>query len=301
MSDPHASQFSRRDLLRYSALGLAAVGGGSLLSACSTTEAGNPNSAAGSLMQKVKDGQPIRMVIGNEPPYTKLLPNGTVTGAEPDVAKAVLKKMGVSEDQIQPITAGYGAMIPGLDADRWDMVAAGLFMNKSRCDDVIYSSPVIVSTESFAVPKGNPKGIVTMNDLKTKDVKVGVLAGGFELKTSLSLGIPESKLPTYPLAPDAMQGLADGRVDAVLLPTLTLQSLKAQKNDFEITPTIEAFPKTGSGEAFRKSDADFLAKYNKLLEQFKQTSEFDKTLAKWGFSGAAARDATTKELCATAG
>jgi polar amino acid transport system substrate-binding protein len=241
------------------------------------------------------------MVIGNEPPYTKLLSNGTVTGAEPDVAKAVLKKMGVSEDQVQPITAGYDAMIPGLDADRWDMVAAGLFMNKSRCADVIYSSPVIVSTESFAVPKGNPQGIVTMDDLKNKDIKVAVLSGGFELKTSLSLGVPESKLPTYPLAPDAMQGLADGRVDAVLLPTLTLQSLKAQKGDFEITPPLDAFPKTGSGEAFRKSDQDFLAKYNKLLEAYKKTPEFDKTLAKWGFSGAAARDATTKELCATAG
>lgn len=301
MSDPHANQFSRRDLLRFSALGLAAVGGGSFLSACSTTEAGNPNAAGGSLSQKVADGDTIRMVIGNEPPYTKLLSNGTVTGAEPDVAKAVLKKMGVSEDQIEPITAGYDAMIPGLDADRWDMVAAGLFMNKSRCADVVYSSPVIVSTESFAVPAGNPQGIETVDDMRNKDIKVAVLSGGFELKTSLALGIPESKLPTYPLAPDAMQGLEDGRVDAVLLPTLTLESLKAQKGDFEITPPLDEFPKTGSGEAFRKSDADFLAKYNKVLEKFKQTPEFDQLLDKWGFSGAAARDATTKELCATEG
>lgn len=299
MSDRQANQISRRDLLRYSALGLAAVGGGSFLSACSTTDPGNPQSAGGSLTQRVEDGEPVRMVIGNEPPYTKLLPNGEVTGAEPDVAKAVLKMMGITE--VEAITAGYDAMIPGLDADRWDMVAAGLFMNKSRCADVLYSSPVIVSTESLAVPAGNPKGLTSLDDIRKEDVKVAVLSGSFELKTSLSLGIPQSKLPTYPLAPDAMQGLADGRVDAVLLPTLTLQSLKAQTGDFEITPPLDEFPTTGSGEAFRKSDSDFHAKYNKELEKFKQTPEFDKILSKWGFSGEAAREATTKELCATEG
>jgi polar amino acid transport system substrate-binding protein len=299
VSDPHASQISRRDLLRFSALGLAAAGGGSLLSACSTTDPGNPNSAAGSLSQRVEDGEPIRMVIGNEPPYTKLLPNGEVTGAEPDVAKAVLKKMGVTE--VEPITAGYDAMIPGLDADRWDMVAAGLFMNRSRCADVIYSSPVIVSTESLAVPTGNPQGLSTLDDVRSEDVKVAVLSGSFELKTCLSLKIPQSKLPTYSLAPDAMQALDDGRVDAVLLPTLTLQDLKSKLKGFEISPPLDEFPTTGSGEAFRKSDRDFFTKYNTKLEAFKQTSEFDKILAKWGFSGQAARDATTKELCATAG
>jgi polar amino acid transport system substrate-binding protein len=300
VTDPHPNQISRRDLLRFSALGLAAVGGGSVLSACSTTEAGNPNAAASGLMQRVEDGQPIRMVIGNEPPYTKLLPNGEVTGAEPDVAKAVLKRMGITE--VEPITAGYNAMIPGLDADRWDMVAAGLFMNQSRCADVLYSSPVIVSTESLAVPSGNPMGLSTLNDVQSnKDVKVAVLSGSFELKTSLSLGIPESQLPTYTLAPDAMQALDDGRVDAVLLPTLTLQDLKGKLKGFEISPPLDEFPTTGSGEAFRKSDKDFHAKYNKELEAFKQTPEFDKTLAKWGFSGDAARDATTKELCATEG
>jgi polar amino acid transport system substrate-binding protein len=299
VSDPQANQISRRDLLRYSALGLAAVGGGSFLSACSTTDPGNPQSAAGSLTQRVEDGEPIRMVIGNEPPYTKLLPNGEVTGAEPDVAKAVLERMGITE--IEPITAGYDAMIPGLDAGRWDMVAAGLFMNKSRCADVIYSSPVIVSTESLAVPAGNPQGLTTLDDIRKGNVKVAVLSGSFELKTSLSLGIPQSKLPTYPLAPDALQALEDGRVDAVLLPTLSLQALKEQGGGFEITPPLDEFPKTGSGEAFRKSDQDFLTRYNKELEAFKQTSQFDKLLSKWGFSGDAARDATTKELCATEG
>jgi polar amino acid transport system substrate-binding protein len=294
VSDPQANQFSRRDLLRFSALGIAAVGGGSLLSACQTTDPGT--SAASGIQARVDSGQPIRIAIGNEPPYTKLEPDGTVTGAAPDVARAVLEKLGVSD--VQGITTPYETMIPGLDAERWDMVAAGLFMDESRCSKVLYTSPDIVSTESFALPPGNPKNIQDMTDLKQMDVQVAVLAASFELSTAKSLGVPESKLPTYPLAPDALQGLDDGRVDAVLLPTLSLQQLKQDQDiDFIVTPPLDDFPLTGSGAAFRKSDKAFRDKYNKEVEAFKQTPAFDRIMNKWGFDPEAARQATIKELC----
>lgn len=300
MSEKQPSRISRRDLLRYSAFGIAAVGGGSFLTACSTTDPGNPESAAGGgLSQRIEDGEPVRIAIGNEPPYTKLLPDGTVTGAEPDVAKAVLKRLGVTE--VEGVQTAYESMIPGLTAARWDIVAAGLFMNQSRCAKVAYTSPVIVSTESFALPPGNPGGVETIDDLKNKDVKVAVLAASFELKTAKSLGVPESKLQTFPLAPDALQAMDDGRVDAILLPTLSLEALKEQQGgDFTITEPLDEFPTTGSGAAFAP-DEPFRDKYNKELEAFKQTPEFEKILTKWGFDAEAAREATTKELCATEG
>jgi polar amino acid transport system substrate-binding protein len=285
--------------LRYSAIGLAAVGGGSLLSACSTTDPGNPQAASG-IAARMENGEPIRIAIGNEPPYTKLETNGEVTGAAPDVAKAVLERMGASD--FEGITTPYESMIPGLSAGRWDMIAAGLFMNKSRCAEVLYASPDIVSTESLAVPAGNPKNLNTVDDIKSQDVTVAVLAASFELKTARSLGIPDSKLPTFPLAPDALQGMDAGRVDAILLPTLSLEALKEQQGgDFEITPPLDDFPVTGSGAAFSKTEKDFHARYNKEMEAFKQTPEFAKIMNRWGFDAQAARDATVKELCATEG
>jgi polar amino acid transport system substrate-binding protein len=299
VSAPQPSRYSRRDLLRYSAIGLAAVGGGSLLSACSTTDPGNPQAASG-IAARMENGEPIRIAIGNEPPYTKLETNGEVTGAAPDVAKAVLERMGASD--FEGITTPYESMIPGLSAGRWDMIAAGLFMNKSRCAEVLYASPDIVSTESLAVPAGNPKNLNTVDDIKSQDVTVAVLAASFELKTARSLGIPDSKLPTFPLAPDALQGMDAGRVDAILLPTLSLEALKEQQGgDFEITPPLDDFPVTGSGAAFSKTEKDFHARYNKEMEAFKQTPEFAKIMNRWGFDAQAARDATVKELCATEG
>lgn len=301
VSEPNPSRISRRDLLRYSAMGLAAVGGGSFLTACSTTDPGNPESATGgAIAQRIENGDPIRIAIGNEPPYTKLQPDGTVTGAEPDVAKAVLKRLGATN--FEGIQTAYESMIPGLTANRWDMVAAGLFMNQSRCAKVSYTSPVIVSTESFALPPGNPGGVQTLDDVKNKDVTIAVLAASFELKTARSLGVPQSKMQTFPLAPDALQAMEDGRVDAILLPTLSLEALKEQQGgSFTITEPLDEFPTTGSGAAFSPDDKQFRDRYNKELESFKQTQEFARILDKWGFPADAAREATIKELCATEG
>ncbi|PRX49241.1 polar amino acid transport system substrate-binding protein [Prauserella shujinwangii] len=300
MSEQKMNRLSRRAMLRYSAAGLAAVGGGSLLGACQTTDpnTGQPEGGGGGLQQRADSGQPIRLAIANEPPYTKLEADGTITGAAPDIAKAVLKRMGI--ENVEPKQTGYDSMIPGLQANRWDIVTAGLFMNQDRCAQVLYTTPDLVSTESYAVPPGNPQGLRTLDDLKNKDLQVAVLAGGYEGRTAKAMGVPDSKLPTYQQAPDALQAMEAGRVYGILLPTLTLESLKEQQGaNYEITPPIEQFPVTGSGHAFRKSDQTFFQKYNEEMKAFKETSEFEQIMNQWGFDAEASRKATKEELCKT--
>lgn len=292
MSESQINSLSRRSFLRFSATGVAVIGGGAVVSACGGGE-------AQSLSARVANGDPVRLAIANEPPYTVLNADGTLTGAAPDVAKEVLSRMGVGADQVEPRQTDYKTMIPGLKAGRWDIVTAGLFMNQDRCAQVSYSSPVIVSPESFAVPAGNPKGIETVGDVKSNpDIKVGVLQDSFELNAAKSVGISASQLSAYPLAPKALQAMAAGRVDAVLLPTQTLKKAKKDKGGkFEITPPLESFPTSGSGAAFRPSDKDFLADYNKELKALKKSEKFTQILDKWGFSAEAARKATTEQLC----
>jgi polar amino acid transport system substrate-binding protein len=60
-------------------------------------------------------------------------------------------------------------------------------------------------------------------------------------------------------------------------------------------------PKTGSGAAFRKGDASFMEAYNKELEAFKDTADFDAMMKKWGFDAAAAKSTTSAELCKNEG
>lgn len=288
------ANISRRQLFRGALAlgGVVAVGGS--LAACSTTEPGGSQSGGGLLDRAKQEG--LRVAIGNEPPYTQLDPDGTVTGVEPDVLKVVCARMGI--DKIEGITTGYDAMIPGLMANRWDVIAAGLFMKKSRCAEVAYASPVIVSTESFGVQPGNPENIRTIADVTgRKELRVGVVPGGFEQGILEEAGIRADRIINVTDARGGADALGANRIDAFLLPTLSLRELA----DVEVTAPIEDAPKTGSSAAFRPDDQDFVDAYTEELEKFKTEPEFAEILEKWGFDPTVVAGVTRDELCSVDG
>ena len=290
---------SRRRLLR--GIGAAVVGvplvGWS--TGCTFTEPGT-GAPKGSVLERGRDQGYLRVAIFNEPPYTKLEVDGTVTGAEPDVLRAVLKRLDI--DDIEGVRIEYDAMIPALKSGQVDVIAAGLFMKQSRCSEVAYTEPVIVSTESFAVPPGNPKNVTTIQDVLDKPaLKVAVLPGGFEEGILIGANVPEKQRVIVRDNVTGVEALEAGRADAFLLPTLSLQGLAKENDSFVVTDPVEDAPVTGSGAAFEQSQTDDVDEYNDELTKFKETDEFVEIMDKWGFDAEAALDATTEELCKAEG
>ncbi|MBT2547774.1 ectoine/hydroxyectoine ABC transporter substrate-binding protein EhuB [Arthrobacter sp. ISL-65] len=292
---------SRRNLLRGA--GVAAFGAtvAGWATGCSSVPVGGPATGASSnLLETAKSQGFLRVGIANEPPYTQVSTDGKVTGCEPDVLRAVCKRLGIND--VQGVITPYESMIPGLNANRWDVIAAGLFMKESRCGQVLYSEPVIVSTESFATPKGNPKGILTVADiLADKSLKVAVLPGGFEEGVLKTANVPASQQVKINDGRSGLEALKASRADAFMLPTLSLTALAKDDASFDVTKPVDDAPRTGSGAAFRKSDAAFHEAYNKELAAFKKTPEFAAILTKWGFDATVVEGVTAQELCQTAG
>lgn len=292
---------SRRDALRTA--GVVAVGAAlaGWASGCSSVPVGGPaNAAAGNLLETAKAQGFLRVAIANEPPYTQVSADGAVSGCEPDVLRAVCKRLGIAD--IQGIVTPYGSMIPGLNANRWDVIAAGLFMKQSRCSQVAYSEPVIVSTESYATTKGNPKGITSIAAITANpSLRIAVLPGGFEEGILKTANVPESQQVKVTDGRSGIEAVKANRADAFLLPTLSLRALAKDDAGFEVTEALKDAPRTGSGAAFRTADSSFQEAYNKELAAFKKTPEFGQILTKWGFDPAVVEGVTAQELCQTAG
>lgn len=267
-----------------------------LLAACGGDN-GATAEGGGDTLERMRAQGYARLAIANEPPYTKVETDGTVAGAEPEIAAAVLEMLGIPE--VQGVVTPYASMIPGLQADRWDMITAGLFMKQSRCQEVAYTEPVIVSTESFLVAEGNPKGVQTVAGAKQAGLDVAVLPGAFEEGILKTAGFPPAQIVAVPDARSGVDALKAGRADAFLLPTLSLEEIKPK--GFDVTPPIPDAPRTGSGAAFRKSDVALRDAYNEKLAEFKQTPEFEAILTKWGFSAEAVEGVTAEELCQNPG
>lgn len=252
-------------------------------------------------LDDLKSAGKVTIAIGNEPPFTAIDSSGKVSGAAPDVARAAFEKMGVPNLEAQVIE--YGAMIPSLQANRVDAIAAGLFMKPERCAAVAYSEPVLCDAEALLVPKGNPKGFKSYADFAAApDAKLGAPGGGTEEKLALDAGIPRDRVVVVPDPQSGLKMLQDGRIDAYSLPVLSLNDLLTKSGDtsLEVFAPVANTPVSCDGVAFNKKDTALRDAFNVELAKLKESGEFAKIVEGYGFSAAPALSETTEKLCAAA-
>jgi polar amino acid transport system substrate-binding protein len=286
---------TRRGMLVRTACGLtvaAAVSSGLLLDGATSSAR-----AQGKLEQLRQQGF-ARIAIANEPPYTEVTPDGKVTGAAPEVARAVLEQLGIPE--IVASISEYGAMIPGLQAGRFDLVTAGLFINPERCAAVLFSEPDLCDAKAFAVKKGNPLGLLTYEDIgESETARVGVPGGSTEERLALEAGVPRDRVIVAPDGPSGIKMLQDGRIDVYTLPTLSIHDLleKADDPNLEMVSPVEGTPVFCAGAAFAKDAADFRDAYDAVLKEIKESGEFAEIVSEFGFPAEAVELTSREELC----
>jgi len=240
-----------------------------------------------------------RVAIANEPPFTAVAADGKVSGAAPDVARVIFQKLGVPE--IVASISEYGAMIPGLQAGRHDVVTAGLFMKPERCAAVAYSEPVLCDAEAMLVKKGNPKGFKSYADVaKDPTATVGAPGGGTEEKLALDAGVPRDRVIVVPDGQSGLKMVQDGRIDAYSLPVLSINDLVKKANDpnLEVIAPVVGAPVYCDGAAFKKGDEALRDAFDVELAKLKESGEFAKIIEPYGFSAAAAMSTSREKLCA---
>jgi len=294
--------WTRRTFLTTSGLALLAAPVG--LSACSTTDPGSGGSGGGSAdpLQRLMDQGYVRVGFANEAPFGYAEPDGTLTGEAPEVAKAVFEALGVPE--IQGVLTEFGSLIPGLQARRFDVIAAGMFINPERCAEIAFSDPDYQAKTAFLVPAGNPMAILTFEDVISTGARLGVLAGAVEGGYAETLGVPAGQIVTFNDQPSSYDGLAADRVDAVSLTSISLRNILATREGapFEVTepfvPVIDGEEQTGAGGyGFHKDDADLVEAFNEELANLKDSGRLLEIIEPFGFSEAELTDLTTDELC----
>ena len=152
---------------------------------------------AQSTLERAKADGYIRVGFANEAPFGYATPDGKLTGKSPEVVKAVLAKMGI--DQVDGVLTEFGSLIPGLQAGRFDIIAAGMFVNPKRCEQVQFSEPTYGIGQAFLVQAGNPKGwSTTARSPANPDLKLAVMAGAVEAGYAKDAGVAQEQLIILP-------------------------------------------------------------------------------------------------------
>ncbi|KAB2370429.1 MULTISPECIES: ectoine/hydroxyectoine ABC transporter substrate-binding protein EhuB [Actinomadura] len=279
---------SRRDFLRTAVLLSAAV---PLAAAgCSTTDPDKEVSGGGTLDKAKKAGK-ITVGFANEAPYGFTDKDGKLTGEAPELARVIFKKLGI--DKVEGVQVDFGGLIGGLNAKRFDAIAAGMFITPERCASAAFANPEYVAKSAFMVPKGNPKGLKNQNDPAKAGVRVGVLTGAVEQGYAEKSGVKKSNIKTFQDQASAYEGLKSGRIDCIWLTRISLADLlsKHQDGKYEVTdaftPVIDGKEQLGAGAfVFRKADSDLLNAWNAQLAALEKGNQLLPVLQPFGFTQA---------------
>lgn len=269
-------------------------------------EAGNATETASGTLAKAQQSGTLRVGYANEAPFAYMdSESGQLTGEAPEVLRHITEELGI--DNIEGVLTEFGSLIPGLQAERFDVIAAGMYITPARCEQVLFSNPTYGIGSAFIVAEGNPKELHSFEDIANHDdATLGVVVGAIESDYAANSDVPASRVVVFPDAASAMAGVQSGRVDAYAATALTVNDLLqkdaqgVERADPFTDPVVDGASVRGHGAfAFRQSDAEMRNAFNDILADYLGTDAHLQSVEPFGFTaGELPGDVTAEQLCA---
>ncbi|MEU9380928.1 ectoine/hydroxyectoine ABC transporter substrate-binding protein EhuB [Streptomyces sp. NPDC048279] len=297
-NETDTSGYESRQTRRTVLAGAAAIG--ALAAAGCTRVATAAGTDGGDLLQRLRAQGVVRLGIAGEIPFGYIDKDGHLTGEAPELAKAIFKRLGVGT--VQPVPTEFGSLIPGLNSQQFDVVAAGMYVNPERCEQVIFADPDYQMLDSFIVRKGNPKGLHDYKDVVAKKAKFATGTGYAEIQYAVEAGYKESDILIVPDQVAGLNAVEAGRVDVFAGTALTTREVVKKSAKAEstkpFTPLVDGKPHVDGGAfAFRSAETKLRDAFNVELRKLKKSGELFRILRPFGFTEAEMTDLTAKQLC----
>ena len=236
--------------------------------------AASPAKAA-ELLTSAKERGSLKIAMeGTYPPFNfKDQKSGQLAGYDVDVARLVAAKLGLKSEFV---TTEWSAILAGLAAGRYDVIISQVGINPKRELAFDFSIPYTYSSPQLIVRKNDTGRYATLADLKGK--KLGVGQGSvFEQQAK---AVPGIDVKSYPAAPENLQDLASGRIDAALNDSLMVAYLlKNARLPIQAGARVGAIERTGI--AFRKGSPQFKAALDKVLHDAGADGSLKAISVKW--------------------
>lgn len=256
-------------------------------------------------LEQIQKRGVLRIAVANEIPYGYMDLRNRPQGVGPDVARRIAERLGIG--RIEWISTTFSALIPGLRAKRFDMVAAEMAILPQRCGHVLFSQPNSSYGEGLLVARGNPLDIHAFEHFARSGDKVAIMAGADQLEILQALGVPPDRMVTLASNSDAISTVATGRASAYAATSATVHQLADKDERVEaardfIDPVVDGEPVRSWGAFTFGLESEALVRaVDAELARFKKTEEWKNVMARHGFSDMDARESfarSREQLCA---
>jgi polar amino acid transport system substrate-binding protein len=284
------------------ALGLAACGGGG--DEGGETAGGDTGEGTGEALtlEQLQEEGTITVGFAGEAPYS-FEEGGELTGATVALHERIWGELGI--ENVEGVQAEFGQLIQGLNAGRFDVIAAGMSILPERCEQAIFSEPEFQYTTALMVPEGNPEGLSDMQSVAESGVQMAAMTGAIEATYATDLGISAMEVGN---PQDGMDAVVNGRADVFALTGISLNWMAENNPDAPIEVTesfvanIDGVDQFGAGgTVFRPADTELRDAYNEQLAPVvEDEATYLETVGDFGFTAEErpTGEFTTEQLCA---
>ena len=228
--------------------------------------------------KEAKKAEPAKVLrVGTEPTFApfEFQKEGSkdYDGFDMDLARAIGKQMGA---KVEIVNMGFDALIPALNANNIDLIAAGMSITDERKKAITFSEPYYTSGLIIMVNKDN-KEVKSEKDLEGKRIAVQIGTTGEKKARS----IKGAKVTAFNTNTEAAMELKNKGVDAVINDSPVVGYYLAQGGNKTAMTVGEVMEAEQYGLAVKKGNDKLAADVNKALAELKKNGEYDKIYKTW--------------------
>lgn len=244
-------------------------------------------------LQRLRQAGVIRVGFANEAPFAFLDSKGHLTGESPEIARVIMKKMGIM--RVEGVLTDFGSLITDLNAGRFDMIAAGMYITPTRQKEIAFSLPTYQTATSMLVRVSNPKNLHNYYDILHDSTAIlAVTRGTVEEECARVIGVPNQRIFVVGDTDTGVNAIRSGYADAFAMTQITANYLAHRFNmtDMALTAPFSdivggKFQKNVGAFGFRFQDRDLLTEFNKHLAGFVGTQEHQDLVKPFGIDASA--------------
>ncbi|SCK06830.1 transporter substrate-binding domain-containing protein [Vogesella sp. LIG4] len=236
--------------------------------------------AAACALPVLAQAEVVRIVTDvSYPPFSKQAADGSITGFDPDIARAVCAE---AKLQCDLKAMDFDGIIPALQAKKYDVAIASMSITPERAK-VVNFSDMYFNVPGRLLAKEGTK----IDDAWYKGKNIGVLRSAVQEQEGIAKLKPKgASIKIYGKITDAFLDLSSNRLDAVFLESTVGEEdfLKTPKGrGYAFVGPVFNDPKfyQGCGIAVQKGNKELLAKINVALKKILADGTYKKIQGKY--------------------
>ncbi len=243
-------------------------------SSSESSEENNSQADNNGSVAKIKEkGELVMATSPDYPPYEfKIMENGKekIVGFDINIAEEIAKDMGVN---LRVLELDFNGLLVSLNADKADMVMAGMTPDEERIKAVDFSEIYYLAEQGIIVSTDNKDSLNTLESFAGK--KIGVQKGSVQEKIALEQ-LPNSKVVSLVKLPNIILELKSGNIDAAIVELPVAEGYVKQYPELALSDAKVIDETGGSAIAIKKGNQDLVDQINSTIKRLQDEGLIDK-------------------------